>query len=484
MRAFAATEYKKLFAHGDFIFNTSFLSKSTREKAAQADKHSRWHISTEFKTHDIGSKEFKTKINRANDVTYLLKYPLNDKYSGSIIQRKCNESSIEFNCIDNNYFFKADSYSFQTHENSASPIVLPHMNLDYQKEDILSGILSVNCDLLALHRRGKATESNNKTFLRSTNKIKWEKETSINGFVLDFQTGGRLDTYHSGNKQQYYKLSPLPILQNKVSVSYPLVSNIGRSNYSIWGPKYEIESSYFKKNKINRRNLFNEDSIFSGFDDVSVFYQSCLSGTDLVENSEKMTFGVENSIYNSKRRVCNFFVAKQQVLSNREGKRDSSMVGRLVIKPFDNLSLRYRYVGFPVMERTRATEVGGVLTVGRAALDAGYFYDTRESLTRKHPLSQLGFSGHYKISEYFTIMFLQIINLKKQEESQTMSRGIFIKYKDECFELSGGIYKTNYKDGDLRPSTGFMISFGFKNLGSVAQPTKTYLYRPPLSKVE
>jgi lipopolysaccharide assembly outer membrane protein LptD (OstA) len=278
---------------------------------------------------------------------------------------------------------------------------------------------------------------------------------------------GRMDTYHSSFDDTKTRISKsFPVLENKASCSYPIYSKISEDYSSIWSPKISI-SSIRACNK--RRNLeLNEDSVFGDFNDLNRY-----SGLDKIENDERISCGLEDSIYHGSNRLLNLFV----------GRSKSENFGRIVLKPADFLMLRARFVGIPFLDKSKAFELGSTYKINRLSFDVSYFGDKRKNKHREFSLSQIGYSTAYQVTEYWSISYSQIFNLQKKAGHKNLSRGIYAKYKDECFEFIFGVYKSKYKEQDLKPKSGIIIAFAFRNLGDLSQSSRKSEYQPIIGRV-
>ncbi|MDR0744613.1 MAG: LPS assembly protein LptD [Holosporales bacterium] len=484
-RAFMSAKYRQSLVKGDFTVDGSFLTKAKkRNNTPIEEQKTRWHINTLFKSYNIDNRRITLKIDRVSDVTYKMKYPVSDDYYGGIIKRKGTESKFAVDFFDNNYFVTTDSYIFQTPDKDTAPILIPHFNANYRTTDTGSGIAEVNSDVLCLARETSNLPEAAKRMFRTSNNIKWAKEVPVNNVLIDISSGLRLDAYSFDRDNELTQYKAYPILENQISGFLPLSSAMSDKSYrSIWGPKAAVSSieSLSKRKQLN----VNEDSVFSSFDDLNIYQINRFGMYDKIENGEKIAAGIENSIYNSERRVINFFIGKSHEIGNRnKGDGKNSTVGRFIIKPSEVLSLRSRFVGVPFVEKIKLLESGMNVEIGKISTGVGYLYDSRINSYRKTSLSQFGLFFGVKMTQYWNLSLSQIINMKKGHGHRNLSRGIFIDYKDECFGLCFGVYTSKYKDKDVSPQTGFMIAILFKNLANIGGGNvKNHIYASTLGKV-
>jgi lipopolysaccharide assembly outer membrane protein LptD (OstA) len=194
----------------------------------------------------------------------------------------------------------------------------------------------------------------------------------------------------------------------------------------------------------------------------------------MLEHKERTSLGVENNIYTGNRKILNFFI----------GKSKSDNVGRIVIHPTDFCAVRSRFVGVPFNHNLKMLELGLTSKIDKLSLDVSYFGDKRKNKHRDFSLSQIGGSVGYHINQYWSASYSEILNLQKKAGNKNLSRGIFIKYKDECCEFGFGVYKSKYKDMDIKPRTGIILTFAFKNLGEISQSSKKFRYKSIIGNIE
>ena len=191
-------------------------------------------------------------------------------------------------------------------------------------------------------------------------------------------------------------------------------------------------------------------------------------------------------MFNSKRRWLNFFIGKSNSISEDEDsqfKGRSATVGRIVLKPLDNLSLRTRFVGIPISEKVQQFESGINGEYKRFFAGTGYLYDKRIKLVHEKGIAQLKLNCGYKINDFWKVSFSKILNLKGGGK-RNLARSFFASYTDECFSMDFGIYRTNFRDKDIKPRTGIILAISFKNLGDFIKSGKSRKYDDAFGMIE
>jgi lipopolysaccharide assembly outer membrane protein LptD (OstA) len=394
--------------------------------------------------------------------------------------------------FDKDYFVKNESLFYQTPNNDTAPIVLPHFSLIKRYQNVLNGTVEVENDTVYLSRNQGKPPNFADNFFRSTNRINWKKNINVKRVTIDLSTGVRGDIFRTRSSSDE-TVSPMkttkicPTIENQVSGFMPFVSQItSLGQTSIWGPRVTLTSleSFGSRKKIEN----NEGSVLYGLDDLNLHALYRIGGFDDVEEGGRVSAGFENSIYNSKRRWIHFFVGNSQTI-REAGKTDkpsgrNSAVGRFVIKPFENLTFRTRFVGVPVIGKSKMCEYGMNFEIGGVSTDVGYIYDVRPNKLREHEVSQLGVSISFKLTQFWRISGSKVMNLKKKSGNRNLLHSLFVDYQDECFGMGFGIHKSNFSDKDIKPNVGIIFVLSFKNLGNLSKPTKNYLYRSEFCNID
>jgi LPS-assembly protein len=517
-RWLAAMEYRQKFIYGDLDVSASVLRKSTRQNPVaatttvntatanplqqtnsaaaattavgsdsfQINKHTRWHIETSYTSRNLDNKRLLLKLDRASDVTYKTLYPVRStkNVNNEWLAEKYNDSAVVFDAYDKNYYLVTESHYYQTSEKLTAPFICPHINFKGKKAEVMGGIMSFDSDTVYLARRKEKSSMLGKDFFRTTNKVNWNKSFDMNMFLLELNSGVRADIYDiTATKQADSQNDIFPVLENQISISAPYVSKV-KSNTAIWGPKLTFNSVETSNRRANYP--YNEDSVFDNCSDLSLHSLNRYGGYDAIENGERISFGFENSIYNDKRRWINIFVGRSANIGNRQKKKfpgKAATVGRLVLKPMENLSFRLRFVGIPFVENVKLIESGVSTTYKNVSLSVGYFYGSKITGVQENGVAQLGLNCGIKLSEFWSVAGSEVMNLKNKNGKRSLVHMASLRYEDECFEFKIGIHKTNLKDSDIKPRIGINLTIAFKTLGSFNRPTNKHLHKGDIGAV-
>ncbi|MDR2458880.1 MAG: LPS assembly protein LptD [Holosporales bacterium] len=493
-RGLITSEYRQKFASGDFDISASALSRSKSKTAEDVDKHARWHVDSSFHSYNWDRKTLAVRINRSRDVTYKTTYPVDfRRHNSQWLNSTYNDSNAIFETYDRNYFLTTESHIFQTDDKLTAPTVLPHINLDCTK-----GNFTFNSDMMFLTRRNAPSQTLSKRFCRISNKVGWNKSMSLNRFLVEVNSGIRTDIFNVGKTTDTTQNPPqditksahkiFPIFENQVSVSMPLVSRsrIGATdNTVIWGPKVTITSIETSNKRTNFKP--NEDSVFSNFSDINFYALNRFGGYDNIDAGERISMGLEGSRYNSKRRWVNAFIGKSARLGSKKNTTlygRNSMVGRVILKPLENIAMRVRFVGFKPFEKSQLFEAGVNASYKNVFGGIGYFHNSKVSDVQEGGLSQLNISCGVKINEFWNISGSQVINLKHSNGKHMLAHGVSATYDDECCNFSVGIYRMNFRKNDVKPRTGFILSIVFKTLGNMIKTHSMRSFDTDVGNVE
>jgi hypothetical protein len=141
-------------------------------------------------------------------------------------------------------------------------------------------------------------------------------------------------------------------------------------------------------------------------------------------------------------------------------------VARIKVKPIKWLTTRYRCSINPQDNRPRYSELG--FTIGQKAFrfDAGYVYLNKKATVKQKDIFQVNFQISSQVVDNWSLSLGQIRNLKHNQGGSSLANFLLASYKDECFQVDAGLYKTSYTDRDIHPDSGFLIQITFKNLGN------------------
>lgn len=486
------SDYRRRFRDGEAAISGSYTKTRGLQPATtpqpingpRLPKPDRWHLMSKVKYDIDDERRVTLDLNRASDTTYLGRYPIVTHRAPSFIQNRNLTSTLNFEKFHGDSYFGAKGLAFQTDAPRTTPIVFPMARYHNQYEpDKLGGILSTDGNLLSLSRQTPVPGRLATQMQRLSTGLTWKLPYQTkNGQLLTFQASGRADGYYF----RRYQFSATPLSgpqgahlehttgrifpQASVDWRYPLLKQLTHAD---WVLQPMAMATASPPQLLNLRTP-NEDSTTFELDDTTLFLPNRFDGVDRTDTGYRAVYGAENTFYFSRQRSVNVFLGQSRRLDHRavvapglgEDKDKSDYVARLKIKPIKWLTTRYRCSINPQDNRPRYSELG--FTVGQKAfrLDAGYVYLNKKATVKKQDISQLNFQISSQVVDNWSLSLGQIRNLKHNRGGSSLANFLLATYKDECFQVDAGLYKTSYTDRDIHPDSGFLVRLTFKNLGN------------------
>ncbi len=487
------TEYRHRFYQGEAKFAGSYtkshgLNKQTGPipfNGPRPPKSDRWHLASKINYDISDERRLLLDFSRASDTTYLSRYPIT-RQTPAFAQSKNMTSMITVEQFKDENYISVKGASFQTDTPKTTPIVLPAITYHQQiQPDKMGGILSFDSNFLALSRQTPIPGRFGTEMQRVSTGVTWKLPyVTKSGQLITLNLSGRADGYYT-RRYQLSTRSPAPgfnsslehtqgrlFPQASLDWRYPLLKRLNQSDW-IFQPMGMLVSSPYQ---LNNTHIPNEDSNSFELDDTTLFLPNRFDGIDRIDSGNRLVYGFDNSFYFPKQKLVNVFIGQDRRLDRKqvvpiglgEDIHKSDYVGRIKIKPISWFEARYRTAIKPGNNRPRYSELGFKFGDARLNLDLGYVFLNKKSTINKKDISQLNWKIGTEIVENWSVSFAQIRNLQKSQGSRDLANFISATYKDECFQLDAGVYKTSYRDRDIHPDSGFLVKLTFKNLGSFA----------------
>ena len=484
------TEYRHRFYQGEAKFAGSYtkthgLNKQTGPiplNGPRPPKPDRWHLASKVNYDISDERRILLDFNRASDTTYLSRYPIT-RQTPAFAQSKNMTSMVTVEQFKDESYWSVKGISLQTDTPKTTPVVFPAATYHQQLQpDKTGGILSLDSNFLALSRQTPIPGRFGTEMQRLSTGITWKfPYVSRSGQLITLMLSGRADGYCT----RRYQFSAVPTIsapnrslehtqgrlfpQASLDWRYPLLKQLNRSDWVFQPMGMLISSPY----QLNNKRIPNEDSNSFELDDTTLFLPNRFDGIDRIDSGHRMVYGIDNSFYFPNQRFVNIFLGQDRRLDRKqvvpvglgEDIHKSDYVGRMKIKPVSWLTARYRTAINPHNNRPRYSELGFRFGDKKLNLDLGYVFLSKRSMATKRDISQLNWKIETEIVESWSLSLAQIRNLQKGQGSRDLANFISAVYKDECFQLDAGVYKTSYRDRDIHPDSGFLVKLTFKNLG-------------------
>ena len=486
------SDYRHRFRDGEAALSASYtrtrgLQPATTQQplnGPRLPKSDRWHLMSKVKYDIDDERRFSLDLNRASDTTYLSRYPMVTHRSPSFIQNRNLTSTVNFESFRGESYLGAKGLLFQTDAPKTTPLVFPIAKYHTQYEpDKWGGITSLDGDFLSLARQTPIPGRLATQLQRLSSGMTWKLPYQTqNGQLLTLQACTRMDAYYF----RRYQFSSAPLsapkgshLEHTTARIFPQASLdwrypfLKQLPYSDWIVQPMVMLVASPSQLLNMRTP-NEDSTTFELDDTTLFLPNRFDGIDRTDTGYRAVYGAENMFYFSRQRSINVFLGQTRRLDHRqvvatglgEDQNQSDYVARIKIKPIKWLATRYRCSVSPQDNRPRYSELG--FTVGQKAfrLDAGYVFLNKKATVKQQDISQLNFQISSQVVDNWSFSLGQIRNLKHNRGGNSLANFLLATYKDECFQVDAGLYKTSYSDRDIHPDSGFLVQLTFKNLGN------------------
>lgn len=483
-----ATEYRKRFLYGEMNLGGSYTSsKNDKVKLySKIPKKNRWNVSSYVSWHITEKNKMLIDLNRASDTTYLTKYRLN-KQSSAFDRKKNLTSTVNFEHFGNQSYFVSQAQSFQTDTPATTPLILPHVQHRFYSENFDNGShFEWNSSFLSVMRKKPVITQIGKQTYRGSSGLAWIMPfTTENGQVITTNLSTRADAYIcrdyvpiASEKITEYndKVSTRFFPQASVDWRYPLLSN--NANW-VLEPRSLLAVA---PQKLNRKRMPNEDSRLFTLDDTSIFLPNRFDGIDKVDEGSRFVYGADNHInFASSQKSSIFFgqshrLDKKSVagISQGEGKKASDYITRLLYSPNKWATLFARSALLQKSLKSRYSEIGSCLGQEKLSLDVAYTHAKRGLNNSTTMVSQVSWQLSSKFKENWECSVSQIRNLHRFKKG-VLATFANISYEDDCFKSRLSLYRSHYQDRDIKPDTGFMLQFSFKNIGTFT-PASTTTY--------
>lgn len=447
----------------------------------------RWNITAFTEYHVTDNQRITLDANRASDTTYLSRYPIQNQMP-SFVQNRSLTSKAVYEYFGQNRYFSTKGYAFQTDNPKTTPVVLPkayyHQQTEPQK---IGGLLTLEGGVLSLQRQTPVLGRVGTQTERATSGANWKRPWFLNsGHVLTLQTSVRGDAYYT--RRYYVSTSPtMQSLKNTVKTTgrvfpqgalewkYPLIRPFSQTNW-IMEPKAMVSAS---PQWLNNLHIPNEDSNTFELDETSLFLMNRFHGIDRVDTGQRAVYGVENAFQFPKQRSVSFFLGQDRRLDHKnvigknlgEDQNQSDYIARLKVQPASWFATRYRVALTPQRLRPRYSEWGTIVGEKKLQLDVGFMHLDKTANLLNQNISQANWQLKSQVNDNWNLSVAQIRNLNRLKTHASLANFLAATYQDECFKMDVGVYQTKTQDRDIRPDSGFLVQFSFKNLGGFTPST-------------
>lgn len=480
-------EYRKRFRDSYLHFHTSYTrshNSPVTTDNSHRQRYDRWHIMSlnRFEFNDFYLMNLD--INRASDTTYLRRYPILAQRAYRLPREKNLTSSAKLERFHDHSYASANVYWFQTDNRLTTPFVAPLATYHYQSTPgRYKEIFEVKVNTLCLSRQQDEPGRFAKDFQRLTTEIggqipyispwgdEWKGMLWLRGDINHF------DLYREHIRTDNNKLSSTNsrlFPQGALHWRYPFVNRLSVANWLVEPAMMLVSSPTLSRN----HKLPNEDSDNLELDSTNLFKLNRFPGLDRLDSGNRFVYGVNNTLLFSNSRHIGVFLGQtrrlddQKVLPQGSGEdsRSSDVIMQVKAKPSHLVALHHQSRLQPQKAHPNVMETYLRVTPSLAALQIGHIYQTSQPRINVPHLSQMNWKISAKTFQDWSVSFAESRNLRKSPGS-ILVRMVTLTYKNDCLELSSGVYRNNCTDRDLRPDAGFFFQLSLKNLGTFKPST-------------
>lgn len=487
-------EYRERFYNGTLTMAGSYTrtqdlppsppASQLQSNGPRPPKPDRWNINAQSRI-DINEKQrLNIDIKRASDTTYLERYSA-VRQSAFIQDNKSLTSKVVWQHFSTESYADIQSMLFQTDAPRTTPFVLPKASYHYQTETpAIGGTTAIEGGFLGLFRHQPIPERSGSEMYRVSNGITWKRPWVLPyGQIITAEAQTRADLYMMRRYYDSVQTANTPnntiehrhvrfFPQGSLDWQWPFQKRMDSSNWII-KPQAMIVSSPLN---VNNRHIPNEDSLAFELDDTSLFLPNRFDGIDRVDAGTRAIAGVENELRFTQQRSVSLFLGQSKRLDNQhvvrqglgEDQTTSDLLMRLKAKPTSWLSHRYRMAINPNMKLIRYSEFGTSIGKPIFKIDGAYVFLNKRATRNDSFISQLNMQISSRITDNWGLSVGQIRNLKRASGGASLATYLSATYDDECFSIDLGVYRSGYRDRDIKPETSFLVTVSFKTLANLS----------------
>jgi LPS-assembly protein len=459
-----AAIYRKRFARGAIEAEGSYTRPDKDD--GSGGTATRGHLLVQGKNDIDAIWRAKYQMQYSSDDTYIRRYDFDEPDNQTLT------TSLNLEGFKGHNYAQLSGYYFQglraDDDPGQTPLVLPFAEYHYVSKPGKSGsYLTADTSLLSL-TRGEGTDSH-----RISLKGGWhlphtaqsgevyELSASLQGdlyWVDDVTTGSKTDSGLTG------RVFP----QFMAKWRYPFVRRQRNASQLI----EPVAALVLAPNGGNPSKIPNEDSVDVEFDDTNLFASSRFTGVDRVDGGQRFVYGLNWGLYGDQGGAIEAFVGQSYQLQTNSAfavgsgldDQTSDLVGRIRVSPGPYLNLLYRFrLDHENLEAKRnEVKISGGPSWLRA--NVNYFFVDEETGTGEFGDREeitLGLAA--KLGKYWRASGNIREDLTKG--GGTISQGIGLQYKDECFIFNIRFKRTFTEDRDLEPTDTVFFQLIFKHLG-------------------
>lgn len=510
-----SVEYRRFERRGDFQIDGSITQtrKLRRNDLRLERSHNgalvtsvppkdRYHIVSRGRF-ELTDKDLLTaEINRASDTTYLRRYNVINSQQ-KLAHNKNLTSFGSYEHFEDKSYVGAKAYSFQTDDRKHTPYVFPMVRLLKTTPPGRRGeYISVEGNVLHLRRPDSILNVAPRAKTRMMANVHGHLPFAFeSGHVVELDARLRGDTYHIKHYQT--TLSPLKSHYNtgRMMPSFSATWRYPLSRMTAYGqhtlePMVQYVGTV---KKLNSLKIPNEDSRLSELDDQNLFLFRRTSGLDRIEDGQRLVYGCGSGLYGSQGRRAHIFLGQSYQLVKRpayvfgagqpfqtipamNSTQASDYITRVQLVPHAYVRLYYRGRFDGRKGNHRFSEISSNLGGDKLSMNTSYVYVHRLETPLQQPIQQVNVQLFARITERWRTAVAHSHNLSKFE-GHARAVSVLAVFENDCFNMSMGVYRSQYRDRDLAPDHGVLVQLSFKNLGNFSPLGSSSMPQPSIRSI-
>ncbi len=462
-----------VFDYNQMISGGHFKSEITFDSNFEKENNNDWltdaSLITNYKKNL--NQKFRIEIDSALETSknYIQRTKPNDdlSYTNSL-STNFNLEGFNLNKIDD--YFKVSLNFYQTNQenedNKTIPTVLPKIryfsgysnkygNLTNSTYEFYN-IFRDKSSLVHAKKQQKISHkfSLKKSIIYNSTKIHIENEI----YSQLFNTEKKLISNNNFKSGSYFRL--FPIFGISTETPFKLKNNFQDLTFN---PKLNLTIS---PGISNSNKLSNEDSTNNDFSFGNIYNLNRFSGTDKMDNSKRITYGLDTNTENFKSSVSQSYeFTDNSNFHNEQGNDDnlSDLLGSFEYLGKHELSYNFRFDINDSYLKKQNINYKSTTNLGEINL---LYLDQNSKINNiiTKDIETLNYSFlSKKINNFSKINFKGLYDLKKEINKEYT---IGYSYFDECFGINLDFNRKSYEEDNLKPQDILTLMFSFKNIGS------------------
>ncbi|MBX7146519.1 MAG: LPS assembly protein LptD [Alphaproteobacteria bacterium] len=253
---------------------------------------------------------------------------------------------------------------------------------------------------------------------------------------------------------------------------YPFMSYYGNGIFQTIEP---ILAFALAPNYGNPGKLPNEDSQDIIFDETNVFLPDRFTGTDRVDEGQRVSYGFKWSLYKENGGLLSFFLGQSYQPTHSDFPDNSGLskdltdtVGRILLSPSKYLNFLYRFQldsgDYSPTRHEVALNVGAPLLNVKA--NYLFYQDVDPNSDEFDEQEEVSGVISSKLTDFW---HTSIFSNYDVDSSHLNYYGGSIDYEDECFALALSATRSYFDDEETDKDLRIVFRLSFKNLGEIGQ---------------